>query len=87
MTNAREEAFRQLKSQRRFTKHAVIYAAVIAFLVGIWALTGDSDFWPRWPALAWGTVLLIHAFIAFGGRPISDEDVDRQIARNKRGQP
>jgi hypothetical protein len=74
----REQALRQLESKRRFTRHAVVYGSMIAFFVGIWALSDGDYFWPVWPALVWGVVLAIHAWITFGQRPISDADLERQ---------
>jgi hypothetical protein len=41
--------------------HATVYAAIIAFLVVIWLLTGHGYFWPIWPALGWGVALATHA--------------------------
>lgn len=35
------------------------YVVVVAFLVGIWALSGGGYFWPAWPMLAWGFALVM----------------------------
>lgn len=40
-----------------------IYAAVLAFLVALWALTTRWYFWPIWPALGLATVWGVHAAI------------------------
>lgn len=37
-----------------------IYACVVAFLVGVWALTTRWYFWPVWPALGLAVVLAVH---------------------------
>lgn len=35
------------------------FVAVMAVLVGIWALAGAGYFWPLWPLLGWGLPLLM----------------------------
>ena len=45
----------------RFQQHLRIYAAVIAVLVSINALTSPDVWWAIWPALGWGLGLLLHA--------------------------
>jgi fatty acid desaturase len=48
----RAQAVQRLQAKRRFQRHALIYAVVIALLVVIWALTSFGGyFWPIWPAL------------------------------------
>lgn len=47
--------------------HAVVYTAVNAMLVGIWAAAGaPAGFWPIWPMLTWGAALGIHAGVTAG---------------------
>ena len=48
--------------------HAVIYTAVNAMLVAIWAVTGGSmtSFWPIWPIITWGAALVIHGGVIAG---------------------
>jgi hypothetical protein len=45
--------------RREFACHARSYVWVMALLIAIWALTGAGAFWPLWPALGWGVVLLV----------------------------
>jgi fatty acid desaturase len=74
----RAQALQRLQAKRRFQRHALIYAVVIALLVVIWALTNFGNyFWPIWPALLWGIALAIHVWTVFGQRPITDADIDR----------
>ena len=48
--------------------HAVIYTAINAMLVAIWAATGASlsGFWPIWPIITWGAALVIHGGVIAG---------------------
>ena len=43
----RERAIKQLKKQRDFQTHLLVYALVNGMLVGIWAISSsDGFFWP-----------------------------------------
>lgn len=48
--------------------HAVVYTAVNAMLVAIWAATGAGlgSFWPIWPIITWGAALVIHGGVIAG---------------------
>jgi hypothetical protein len=43
-----------------FKVHLLIYCAVMALLLVIWAGSGAGYFWPMWPALGWGVGLAAH---------------------------
>jgi class 3 adenylate cyclase len=53
--------------------HAVVYVAVNAMFVAIWALSGGSadSFWPIWLIVTWGTALVIHAGAVVGPELVS----------------
>jgi fatty acid desaturase len=79
----RAEAMERLKAQRRFQRHAVTYAVVIAFFVAIWAITNRGGyFWPIWPALAGAIILGIEAWATFRQKPITDADIEREMKRH-----
>jgi signal transduction histidine kinase len=40
--------------------HAGISAALVLFLVVVWAVTRHHNFWPVWPMLAFGILLTVH---------------------------
>ncbi len=43
-----------------FTITAGVFGAIVLFLCAIWLVTGaDTYFWPFWPALGFGTILLV----------------------------
>jgi hypothetical protein len=80
----RAEAMERLKAKRRFYRHAVVYAVVIAAFIVIWLLTNlGGYFWPVWPALLWGIVLAIHAWRAFGRRPIGQAEIEGEMRRGR----
>jgi hypothetical protein len=54
------------RERRRSRPRLPVFVAVMALLVGIWALTGMGYFWPIWPMLGWG--LAFHKGGCFGAR-------------------
>lgn len=77
----RAAALKRLKDKRDFRTHAVIYLVVNAMLVGIWAMTGRGYFWPVWSMIGWGVGLAINGWSAYFERPISEEEIRREMER------
>lgn len=77
----RREAKRRIKDRREFWQHLVSYAIVNAALIGIWAVSGAGYFWPGWVLLGWGIGLVFHAWNTFGQRPITEEEIQREMDR------
>ena len=83
----RGAAVRRLRLRREFDAHLAAYLIVNGFLVAVWlvvALTVGFWFpWPLFPMAAWGIGLAFHAWAVFGppSRPITDEQVDREMQR------
>jgi signal transduction histidine kinase len=48
---------------RALTVNAVISTTIVAALIVIWALTGRGYFWPVWPLLAFGIVVVAHGWV------------------------
>lgn len=59
------------------------YVVINAFLIGAWAVTGFGYFWPGWPLAGWGVLLLLDAWNLHYHRPVTEEEVDREL-RNRR---
>lgn len=86
MTDEREQdrraaAIERLKERRAFGQNLVSFVVVNAGLVAIWALTGAGYFWPIWVMAAWGIGLVLHAWTVFFQKPITEEDVEREMRR------
>jgi hypothetical protein len=77
----RRAAMERLKNRRSFAPHLVSYVVVNAFLVLVWAVTGAGYFWPIWIIGGWGIGLVMHAWSAFFQKPITEEDLQREIER------
>jgi len=87
----REQALANLRRKRKFVGDALGYVAVNGVLWLIWGL-GDRSTdggmpWPAWVSAIWGFLLAIDGWRAYGRwprslyRPITDEDVDRELDR------
>jgi hypothetical protein len=90
----RKEAIASLKRKRRFTENVITYVTVNGVLWVIWALTdhtsGGGVPWPTWVSAIWGFFLAVDAWKAFGSwprslhRPITEEDIARELERSRR---
>jgi len=83
-TNARDLAITHLKARRDFGMHAVTYVVFNSAMVLIWYLTGHGYFWPIWLIGLWGIGLVLHAWDVWMRRPISEDDIQREMDRHSR---
>jgi uncharacterized ion transporter superfamily protein YfcC len=77
----REQAIERLKKRRDFKAHLLMYVTVNAFLVVIWAVSDAGFFWPIFPILGWGIGVVANAWDVYGRKPISDEEIRREVDR------
>ena len=77
----REAAVERVKAKQDFRRHVVVYVVVNLFLIGIWALSDGGFFWPIFVILGWGVGLLINGWDAYFKKPISEEEIQREIDR------
>ena len=75
----RADAIKRLKARRDFKTHLVVYIVVNLALIGIWAISGVDYFWPIWVILGWGVGLVLNAWDVYFRRPISEEDIQREM--------
>jgi fatty acid desaturase len=83
----REQALRQLKKRRDLKAHAVVYALVNAAVWAIWLVVavGSHSWWP-WPVFMtvfWGIGLAMNAWDVYFRKPITEQDLQREIDRLK----
>jgi fatty acid desaturase len=85
----REQALRQIKKRRDFHAHAFAYVVVNLLLWGVWAvIAGTSDSWypwPLWVTLGWGIGLVFNAWDVYLRRPISENEIRREMDRLAHG--
>jgi len=79
----REWAIKRLKAKRGLRAHLTVYLLVSALLVAIWAVSGAAYFWPVWPIAGWGIGVVMHGLGAFGQKPISEEEIRREMERGE----
>jgi hypothetical protein len=82
-TDERVAARQRLQVRRDFTRHLAAFVVVNGFFIGIWAMTGAGYFWPAWVLGCWGIGLALHAWETFLDRPITDKDIDDEVARQR----
>jgi hypothetical protein len=83
----RKLAVLRLKKRRDFGTHIVVYIAVNAMLVAIWAVTGAGFFWPIFPILGWGIGVAANAWDVYGRKPITEDEVQRETERLRSERP
>lgn len=76
----REAAIKRLKAKRDFRTSLLVYVLVNALLVVIWSLDGGY-FWPIWPILGWGLGVALQGWNAYVRRPITDDEIRREMGR------
>jgi hypothetical protein len=86
-----QAAIKRIRAKRGFGRHVMVYVAINLLLIAIWALTepgsanhrheSGSDFWPIWPILGWGVGLGLHYWAVFHQRPISADEIRREIEK------
>jgi hypothetical protein len=77
--DARDLAVKRLKDKRDFTTHAVAYVVVNAFLIMVWFMSGAGYFWPAWVLAGWGIGLVLNAWDVYGRKPITEDDIEREM--------
>lgn len=79
----RERAVKQLSKRRDFRVHALVYVAVNAFLVVIWAVTigPDGFFWPIFAIGGWAIGLVAHWYDAYRGGEFGEEAIQHEMDR------
>ena len=78
-----ESARKRVEKRRKFRADVVAYVVVNAFLIGAWAASGFGYFWPGWVLAGWGVALALNAWHVYFERPITEQDIDREL-RNSR---
>jgi len=81
-------AIRRLRAKHTFRIHLLVYLAINALLIAIWAGLGSSVsipglsptfFWPIFPILGWGLGLAIQGYTAYYGGGPSEDEIEREM--------
>jgi uncharacterized ion transporter superfamily protein YfcC len=79
----RQAAYKRAKAKKDFRNHVAVYVIVNALLIVIWAVSGQGYFWPMWPLLGWGIGLVLNGWTAYYERPVSEDDIRREMERGE----
>lgn len=77
-------ARKRVEAKQKFRGDVVAYVVINLFLVGVWAATGAAYFWPGWVLGGWAMLLVLDAWKLFVRQPITDDDIERELARSRR---
>ena len=77
----REQALRMIKRRRDLATHAVAYLVFNGAVWVVWALSGGGTPWPLWLTGLWGIGLAMNVWDVYGRRPVTEEDVQREMRR------
>jgi hypothetical protein len=75
----RNQAIKRLKAKNDFKAHLVVYLAVNAMLVLIWASTSAGYFWPIWLMAGWGIGVVMHAYTVYWGDRFTEAQIEREM--------
>ena len=79
----RDQALRSLKKRRDLKTHVFVYVLVNAVIWGIWLVIGlSSHTWGPWPVfvtLGWGILLVLSVWDVYVRKPITEEELQREI--------
>lgn len=79
----REQALRRLKKRRDLRAHLFVYMLVNGVVWAVWAIIAvNSHSWWPWPVfmtLFWGIGLVMNAWDVYFRRPITEDEVRREI--------
>jgi 2TM domain len=73
----------RVTARREFGAHLVAYVVVNAALVFVWWVTGAGYFWPAWVIGSWGIGLVLHGWVTFLQRPVTDADIEAEVRRRR----
>src|SRR3954469_11109267 len=81
-----EEAVRRIQAKRAFRSMAILAAVATVVLNVVWAASGGGDYWPMWAMIAFLVSLVFAGWRAYGRQDstITDEEIDREMARRPR---
>ena len=78
-----EWAQARIGRKRKLHADVVAYAVINMLLIGVWAVTRSGYFCSAWVLAGWGVLLLLDAWNVQYRRPITDEDLDRELRRRR----
>jgi hypothetical protein len=82
---ARQQALDRLQSKRGLATTAVGFLGIVVVCVLIWLVSGRGFFWPVFPIIGLGIALAMQAWNVYGQKPISEDDIQREMRKERGG--
>lgn len=79
----RERARARVERKHKLRADFVAYVVINVALIGAWAATGFGYFWPAWVLGFWGVFLLLDAWNVYYRRPVTDEEIERELSNRR----
>lgn len=80
-----KQALTRVQKRREFQGHLMAYCVINVMIWSIWTVIGlTSDSWFPWPlfvTLGWGVGVAMNAWEVYLRRPISEDEVRREMDR------
>lgn len=77
-----ERARQRVQRKRKLHGDFAAYLVVNSILIVTWAALGFGYFWPGWVLGCWGALLLLDTWHVYFRRPITDEEIAREMRRD-----
>ncbi len=77
----RQQAITRLRKRTDFHAHLLAYVLVNAFLVAIWAVSGQGFFWPIFPIMGWGIGVAFNAWDVYRRQDYSEDRIRQEMDR------
>jgi 2TM domain len=83
----RDLAIKRIKAKNGFKIHQVVYLAVNAMLVVIWAFTAAGKaypqgfFWSIVPMAGWGVGVVINGYVVYHGNVPTEKQIQREMKK------
>lgn len=79
----RERARRRVEKKRKLHGDFAAYIVINSVLIVAWAAWGLGYFWPGWVLGGWGALLLLDFWHVYLRRPITEEEIERELHRGR----
>ena len=83
----RQLAIKRIKAKNDFKGHLIVYLAVNALLVVIWAMTNAGEpypqgfFWPIFPIVGWGVAVALNAYAVYRGNVYTEDRIQQELKK------
>lgn len=77
----RQQAIQRLHQRRGFLNYVIGAVVISLFMVVIWALTGQGDFWPIWVMGGFAIGLIFYGVNLAMNKPLTEDQIQREMQK------